>query len=278
MYRQKLCLGLNDSYGIEQTEQVKLLKKIGFDGFFICDCDRKAPVEALVRTAKEENMMIQSMHAPFNRCDDMWDETGEKAQIAVDEMLMYVEKCAKYEIPLMVTHTYIGFDYDHPVTQAGIERYGRIAKRASELGIKFALENTEGEQYLAALMENLRSEKSVGFCWDSGHEMCYNLGKDMLELYGDRLWGTHLNDNLGCRDYDGKITYIDDLHLVPFDGIADWHYNMARLKKCGFEGPLTFELTTQSKPGRCENDCYRKMTAEEYFTLVFMRACKVAKA
>ena len=45
-------------------------------------------------------------------------------------------------------------------------------------------------------------------------------GKDMLELYGDRLIATHINDNLGVSNSDGKIFRTDDLHLLPFDGIA----------------------------------------------------------
>lgn len=44
----------------------------------------------------------------------------------------------------------------------------------------------------------------------------------MLDKYGDRLIATHLNDNLGVSDFDGKVTWTDDLHLLPFDGIIDW--------------------------------------------------------
>ena len=125
-------------------------------------------------------------------------------------------------------------------------------------------------------MDAFRGEKNVGFCWDSGHEMCYNHSKDMLALYGDRLLGTHLNDNLGIRDFGGKITYIDDLHLLPFDGIADWDDIARRLDRCGFDGPLTFELSVMSKPGRRENDVYRKLSPEEYIAEVYKRACRVA--
>ena len=98
----------------------------------------------------------------------------------------------------------------------------------------------------------------------------------MLALYGDRLLGTHLNDNLGVRDYTGKITYLDDLHLLPFDGAANWEDNMCRLNRAHFDGPLTFELTTLSKRGRHENDAYARMDPVEYLTLAYARACRVA--
>ena len=81
--------------------------------------------------------------------------------------------------------------------QAGIERYGAVAKRASELGVKLALENTEGEEYLFALMEKLENIDSVCFCWDSGHELCYNAGYDLLKDFGDKLFFLHINDNMG---------------------------------------------------------------------------------
>lgn len=71
-------------------------------------------------------------------------------------------------------------------------------------------------------MNHFRGNPAVGFCWDSGHELCYNHGRDMLAQYGDRLLGTRLNDNLGVRDDGGQITFLDDLHLLPFEGIADW--------------------------------------------------------
>lgn len=125
-------------------------------------------------------------------------------------------------------------------------------------------------------MAHFRGEKAVGFCWDSGHEMCYNRSEDMLALYGDRLLGTHLNDNLGVRDYTGKITYLDDLHLLPFDGAANWEDNMCRLNRAHFDGPLTFELTTLSKRDRHENDAYARMDSVEYLTLAYARACRLA--
>ena len=147
---------------------------------------------------------------------------------------------------------------------------------AENLGVKVAFENTEGEEYLAAVMERFKNSPAVGFCWDTGHEMCYNHSKDMLSLYGDKLIATHINDNLGICDPCGSITWFDDLHLLPFDGIADWQGIAGRLNKCGYNGILTFELNRCSKPNRHENDFYSDMSIEKYLTHAFMRACRVA--
>lgn len=275
MHKQKLCLALSSAYGIAYEEQIKLFKTTGFEGFAIDLSDRNADAAKLAAIGEEENMIISYLHAPFNKSDDMWAD-GELGDIALSELLDCLETCSHLEIPSMVAHTFIGFDSDNTPTQIGIERYGALAVRANELGVKLALENTEGEEYLAALMKNLKGIPSVGFCWDTGHELCYNYGKDLTALYGDNLAVTHINDNLGIRSFDGKITYIDDLHLLPFDGITDWNSVAERLVKCGFDGPLSFELTTKSKPGRHENDKYAAMSVESFISEAYSRACRVA--
>ncbi len=275
MHKQKLCIGLSPSFNAALTEQIEILKKIGFEGCFIDDCRRKAPVDDLVKTARKCSMDIQSYHAPFNKSDDMWT-AGEIGEIAMREQLECLEICAKHEIPIMVTHAFIGYDDDFVDVALGIERYGTVAKRASELGVKFALENTEGQEYLAILMNAFKSEKSVGFCWDTGHELCYNYSEDMTALYGDRLICTHINDNLGVSDFAGVRTYLDDLHLLPFDGITDWDSVAKRLVKCGYNDYLTMELSTVSKPGRFNNHKYTDLPFEIYASEAYARLCRIA--
>ena len=43
-----------------------------------------------------------------------------------------------------------------------------------------------------------------------------------------------------------------------------------------FDGPLTFELSAQSKPGRHENDKYARLSAADYLAEAYARACRVA--
>lgn len=275
MYKQKLCLGILEGFDMPYTEQVRLMKKAGFEAFFIDDCNRHAPVDELVALSKELGMEIPSYHAPFNKSYDMW-QSGPKGDAARDELIDCLEICAKHKIPVMVTHAFIGYDDSLAIPEAGIERFGAVAKRAAELGVTLALENTEGEEYLGILLDAFRNEKSVGFCWDTGHELCYNYGKDMMALYGDRLVCTHLNDNLGVSDFSGVRTWHDDLHLLPFDGITDWDSVVKRIAASGYGYPLSFELSIKSKPDRNDNDCYAALDPEAYFAAAYNRACKVA--
>ena len=232
-------------------------------------------VDSCAALAKELGLIFQSIHAPFTKAADMWGDDEEKGEIALNELLACLADCVKYEVPIMVVHAFIGFE-DHTPTQIGLERFGKLVKAAEQTNVKLAFENTEGEEYLAALMNEFKDSAAVGFCWDTGHEMCYNWSKDMLALYGDRLIATHINDNLGIRDFNGKIFWHDDLHLLPFDGIADWDDICARLDRCNYTDILTFELNTLSKPNRHENDKYTQMPIEQYIAECFNRACRVA--
>lgn len=275
MWKQKLCLSTTKESELSIIEQIKLLKKSGFEAFFT-EWRPGEPISEYAESAKETGMIYQSVHAPFGKAADMWhgDETEGKA--AVDELIECVRACAECGVETVVMHAFIGFDDDRKPTAKGIERFGRVVEEAKKHNIKVAFENTEGEEYLAALLEHFKDNDSVGFCWDSGHEMCYNYSKDLLALYGDKLIATHLNDNLGISDFGGRIYWTDDLHLLPFDGIADWDNIAKRLDRCGFDGIMTFELNIRSKPDRHENDIYTKMTIEEYIAECYKRACRVA--
>ena len=274
MWRKKLGFSIGRSFGMSIPEAVQMLKTIGFDAVspeWAADGRHRE----YIRAAQEAGLQVQSMHAAFGKAKDMWGTDEEKGAAAVQELLCCLKDCAEYGIPIMVAHVFIGFR-DHTPTPEGLKRYEQVVAEARRSGVKIALENTEGEEYLHALMAHFAQDETVGFCWDSGHELCYNHSQDLLAQYGDRLLITHLNDNLGIRDFEGEITWLDDLHLLPFDGIMDWEHAAARLKKARCPEILNFELGRASKPGRHENDLYGKMTAEEYLTECYKRACRVA--
>lgn len=273
MYNALLCLGTNSQFEIGIKEQMKLFKDTGFEGFFV-NWARGIDIKDIKKYADEIGMIFQSIHAPFGGAAAMWNGK-EEAENAVEELLSCLSDCAENSVPIMVCHTIIGFD-KHSPNEEGIKNYRRIVEKAKELGVKIAFENTEGDEYLAAVMDAFADYDNVGFCWDTGHEMCYNKSNDMLALYGNRLICTHINDNLGIKDRNGRIIWTDDLHLLPFDGAADWKNIVGRLNKYGYDGILTFELNKKSKPERHENDVYDKMSIEEYITEAYKRACRVA--
>lgn len=276
MHKQKLSLSLNGDFGIPFTEQIKLFKRTGFEAFTgHWRVGEDESVRECAKVAKDEGMIFNAFHAPWDYTDDMWNENEkELAAQGVKNFKHFIELCSELQIPLMISHIYVGFDEPCVPTDFGMENYGKVIEHAKKHGVKIAFENTEGEQGLDALLKAYNEDKDVGFCWDSGHEMCYNDSKDLLALYGHKLMATHINDNLGVKDFNGRIFWHDDLHLLPFDGIADWDYNAERLAKTGFNDILTFELNNKSKPNRHENDKYYKLPIEEYVAECYARACR----
>lgn len=274
MYKQKIGISLGNAYSLPTTEVIKIVKKVGFDAISPAWKSAEALAEA-VKVAREAGLEIQSLHAPFNKAATLWSE-GESADSAREELIGVIDAAAEAEIPVVVMHVWIGFEYEFDKEKLNFSNYDWIVSHAAEKDIKIAFENTEGEEYLFALMEHFEGNDTVGFCWDSGHEMCYNYSKDLLAKFGDRLIMTHLNDNLGVSRYDGKTFWTDDLHLLPFDGIADWDYNVRRLAGSRYMPILNFELVIESKPNRHDNDIYAAMPLHLYFTEAYKRACGIA--
>ncbi|MBQ8387726.1 MAG: sugar phosphate isomerase/epimerase [Clostridia bacterium] len=269
-------LGINVPVGhpkMKADEAIVYAKRAGFDSVFLGWSYQNYRIEGAIEAAKKENLIVQSIHAPFNRINTLW-EACEVTDIALAEQIACVRVCARVGVPLMVIHPYIGF-VNHSPNEFGLENFGKVIREAEKLGVKLAFENVEGEEYLTAIMKEFGSSPNVGFCWDTGHELCYNRGKDMMALYGDKLFGTHFDDNVGVTGED--ITYLDDLHLLPFDGIADWKGIMDRIRRHNYNGILTFELTVVNKPDKHTHDEYAKLAPEDFYGLAYERAARVAE-
>ena len=263
----KLVLSTGLGFDMPTAEQIKIMAEVGWEGFFSGWCYGEN-LEAYAKVANECGMKYQSVHAPFGNVDKLWEsvEDGEKY---ADEQIDCIKASADVGVDLVVAHAIIGMDRCTP-TALGLKRFERIFTVAEDLGVTVALENTEGEIYVEALMKEFGSSDRVRFCIDTGHEMCYNASRDIIGKYADKLICTHLNDNLGQTG--AEITWHDDSHLMPFDGIADWNKIAERLKAAGYCGDLTFELTRNNKPNRNTHDRYAHLDFAGFCALALEKA------
>ena len=257
----QLCLGLVKGLDMEPVAQLRHIKAAGFDGFFSL-WETPGQLDALAAEAAKLGLRFQSVHAPFRKTSALW-EPGDAGEAALQELLECLEDCRRLQIPVMVSHVFMGFEIRQP-NQLGLQRFSRLFDAAGDAGVRIALENVESAAHLKYLLDCCQ-ESHVGLCWDSGHAHCYNRGHDLLGQYGHRLLATHLNDNLGVRDPAEQISKYDDLHLLPFDGSLDW--DAIAQKLAGFDGPLTFELSAKH---------YHHMPPADFFALAYARACQVA--
>ncbi len=267
----KLCLSLGMQLDATLKDQLTLLKNAGFDAFAF-DREKHGTSERtreLIKEGDRLGLYCEYIHAPFYGMDDIFhDEKGDLAELMLADLYATVDDCHDFGIKYAVLHAIIGMDNHNP-TELGLRRLEPLVDYASDKGVELVFENTEGEEYLAAIFERF---SGVKFCFDSGHEMCYNRSQDMLGRFGSRLAVTHLNDNVGMTG--DELTFYDDSHLLVFDGIGDWNNTAQRLKDCGYDGTLSFEVISKGRPTRTENDIYKDLTPQEYVSLAYERAVK----
>lgn len=266
--------GISVGMGFKESveEQIALIGQAGYASCFTgwsdgCEIERWAAAMA------RNNVIYQSVHAPFTKVHLLWEDAGQGGEDYTDMLIRCVEDCAKVGVKIMIAHVIIGMDR-HTPNELGLKRFARLVAAAEKHGVIVAFENTEGLEYLQAVMDAFKSSPSCGFCWDTGHEMCYNYSEDMMARFGDKIVATHINDNLGMADRQ-VMTWLDDSHLLPFDGIADWKSVINRLDRYGFDGIYTMELTRDSKPGRNTHAAYATWSFAEFLAAALERGRRI---
>ncbi len=265
MYR--LILGTDLGADLPFETLLSLIRKAGWDGVFT-EWRENGGIRQYADAIRRQGLVYQSVHAPFGQVDRLWDP-GEAGEQEVARQIACLEDCAANGVHLVIQHAIIGMEKCTP-TPLGVARFGRIFDAAERCGVTVALENTEGECYLETLLRAYADRACVRFCIDTGHEMCYNYSQDLITKYGSQLICTHCNDNLKITGE--TITGLDDAHMLPFDGLADWPDIAARLRRVGYQGDVTLEIWMQNAPGRHTHEIYADLDAEGFIALALERA------
>ena len=270
---EKFGFSLQENYCLPMPQVIDLVADAGFCAVSV-SWQRDISLEETVRHARSCGLTVQSLHGPLRGMPAMW---SEEPGALLGDILQSATDCAKLEIPLLVVHPWNGVDYTFREEALCFDHFDALVRHAENLGICVAFENLEGPEYLAALMDRYQGCSTVGFCWDSGHALCYAPGWDFLSRFGDRLVMTHLNDNLGVTDPAGRLQGTDDLHLLPYDGITNWEDTVSQLSYAQKQEILNFELKIRPKGDRCKLDLYSQMPLAQYFQEAFQRASRATK-
>ena len=117
---------------------------------------------------------------------------------------------------------------------------------AAQAKVRILLENLpysadEQVEYPLITMTQLRRfvdpfpAENLGIVCDTGHAGTLRLDPvAKIEIAGDRLWGTHI------QDVDGDSPADD--HWVPTHGALDWPAICGALRRIGYQGAWTFEV------------------------------------
>ena len=155
----KLGINIGQGFGESFREGVLATARAGFDACFTGWSDG-TDVAARAALIRENGMVYQSIHAPFNKSDALWEE-GDAGDAFADQLIRCLHACAENDVPIMVVHPIIGMD-KHTPTPLGIERFGRLVAEAEKTPVRVAFENVEGIEYLEAVIRELGGSPAVG--------------------------------------------------------------------------------------------------------------------
>ena len=197
--------------------------------------------------ARDNGIIFNQAHAPFIFHESYlpdWNREIMPLQIRC------MEACALLGIPHMVVHPVHHLPYTRnkkTIWDLNKEYYNRLQPYAREFGVKICLENMFGldprnNRYVldmfsephdyAQFYDELNNSEDFICLVDTGHSQIVGEdAADTIRVLGDRVKGTHINDN----------SLVGDDHLIPYDGKIDWDDVMKALAEVHYEGDLTFE-------------------------------------
>ncbi|MHB8962234.1 MAG: sugar phosphate isomerase/epimerase family protein, partial [Saccharofermentanales bacterium] len=196
---------------------------------------------------------------PFDEINVIWNEDAS-GDAYVDMLCTLVRKCGEYCIPTAVLHVSRG-TATPPYNETGLARIQKIICVAEQCNVNIAFENLRYIHYLDYVFSNLSSEK-LKFCYDSGHHNYMSPERNLLADFGDKLVALHLDDNMGDSD----------IHMLPFDGTADWNQIIDNLAKTAYDGVISLEVQQD------RHEMYKDLPPDEYLDMAFDRALRFEAA
>ena len=253
---------------VGHTEAIKAIRSAGFDAYdmslfemtddnsvFVSD-EYMDTVKAIKEAADDCGLVCNQSHAPFvfkpnelgRECDELYREKYQIPRVArAIEIAAYLG--AKCIVVHPLQYKYYQTNVEE-LFEANMKYYAALKPYCERYGIKIAVENmwqrdakrrfiTESVcarpdsfiRYMDALDKNYFTA-----CLDLGH--CGLVGEeaeDMIRALGkDRLGALHVHDN----------NYIDDSHILPYQGKMNWDNITAALHDIGYTGDFTYEADT----------------------------------
>jgi sugar phosphate isomerase/epimerase len=256
---RKLGISYGAVKGIGAEEFFGKIYDLGFRTTFLGDYLGADELVRVKDIAVKYGIECENIHSSFGHINDIWLDT-EGGEQMLKELLACVDHCVLCDIPAVVVHMSSG-NTPPPITDIGRARYEKLVEYAMQKNVKIAFENLRKTANLAWAMETFDNDM-VGFCWDCGHEACYQNGREFMPFYGERLICTHIHDNCGEKDADD--------HLLPFDGVVNFDRFAKHIQNSGYQGSLTLEVDKA-------NPLYAHMTDDEYLCKCAEVIKKIAK-
>lgn len=243
-----------------EIENIRALQAHGFESFFTGTIDVKAVCE-LKNEADKLGLHFDHVHAPFMGINELW---GPGLSLVQYQLMKHIKQtidaAAESGVNKIVLHVQGGPSTPR-LCDIGFARFDEIISHAVDRGVFVAIENLRRLGPVACLMERYERFEEVGFCYDTGHEICYTSGIHFLDCFGSKLLSTHIHDNLGIKDQDD--------HFLPFDGVFDYQGMMDRINAHEYKGALSLEV--------CKSSKYQHLTDDEFLDTAYERILQISK-
>jgi len=217
-------------YNISPEERMKAIKAAGFDGVILLWADYfDEDFNRFPDYAAKAGLYVENAHAPYRGANALWYDNLNGTDYT-ERLIACIADCAFYSIPTLVMHPTSKGKIPLPEDRVGLDRMKRIAETAERFEVNVALENMGSPDYIGYIFDNVKSDR-LGFCYDSGHHLCFTPKLDLIGKYGNRLMALHLHDNNG----------ISDSHNLPMTGKVNWAELSNKLNKLGYSGACALE-------------------------------------
>lgn len=215
--------------------------------------DWKREAQKIGETAKNLGIDLVQCHLPFKSAKVKW-KTPEDYAYYIEMFYRAIDVASLLSIPWAVIHPErdpSGERTEEEMIARNRKEFDKLVEYALQKNLGIAFENmrtgysSEAGQ-LCRLIDSYGDER-VGACWDTGHAHTAYAGADQREALltvGKRLRCTHIDDNFADKD----------LHLLPWEGTADWQSIISALREIGYRGALILEPSVNYRSPDCLKD------------------------
>lgn len=245
-------------YNIDKFESGKMIAESGLNTVMTCADPRfnsqNGDIDTQIQIFKANGLKVSSLHNQYrtDELENFWKDNaiGEKLERT---LILDIETAKKYGFKCVVVHMMGEF------SNFGKTRLLRILSECEKNNVYLAVENIDFEHPFIEIFENVH-HPYLKFCYDSGHNNCFDKDFDYLSKYGDKLVCLHLHDNNGIRDQ----------HTLNQFGTIDWDKLAQKLAKLDLSNiSLDYELLFY--------DDNKKPEVHECLKTVYKQACELEK-
>ena len=208
--------------------------------------------------AEAAGIELWSIHLPFSGLLDISQGDAEKREFTIKTHKELMAAAAKAGVKVAVVHPSAEpiADDDRPARLAmSKQKLTELAAYAKALGMRLAVENLPRTCLIRNSDEALymfENNPDLFMVFDTNHCLMQD-NTEFVNIVGEHIISLHVSD------YD----FIDERHVLPFDGKNDWKSIITALENKGYTGPWMYEVGSgngrYTLKGLYEN--YRRLAA-----------------